>query len=490
MFERKMEMINKVAEYLSREGFYFYEKSFRKFSEDIYIFVVKKANEKSIGLLTQGDFTLSSPYFTERKYLKEIGYYLNLYPLTYENFVILKDKFSIAPSPCNKKVSFGMGDRLGLVTAAHIRAVENYDVFPVLAQQSPRELVKTHRSFKEAILKAILGVLEEGYTGKFGADADHIKDENYLMEAIDAGYTMYTLDLSDMLVKLSDYTESQLKEKAEKLNITSKRIIEKFKGKKFVMPTEEAFTVSEEELYKSALTYEKAMDFVEKVYGILKDKVKNFDLEISIDEGDKDTTVEDHIFVAEYLHEKGIDFWSLAPKFPGEFQKAIDYIGDVDKFARELKKHHYLTKAFGGYKLSLHSGSDKFSIYRVFSEVTEGEFHIKTSGTSWLQAINLIFEKDKKLFKELYQIALYNLEESKKAYKVLIDKKDFAEDINLEDPGIVLKPEIKQLFHISYGVLLEERKKEIFEVLDKYEEEHYEFVRKNVENHFKEIFSK
>ncbi|MGB9809889.1 MAG: tagaturonate epimerase family protein, partial [Caldanaerobacter sp.] len=251
-------MINKVAEYLSGEGFYFYEKSFRKLSEDIYIFVVKKANEKSIGLLTQGDFTLSSPYFTERKYLKEIGYYLNLYPLTYENFVILKDKFSIAPSPCNKKVSFGMGDRLGLVTAAHIRAIENYDVFPVLAQQSPRELMKTHRSFKEAILKAILGVLEEGYTGKFGADGDHIKDENYLMEAIDAGYTMYTLDLSDMLVKLSDYTESQLKEEAKKLNTTSKRIIEKFRDKSFVMPTGEAFTVSEEELYKSALTYEKA----------------------------------------------------------------------------------------------------------------------------------------------------------------------------------------------------------------------------------------
>ncbi|MGB9678430.1 MAG: tagaturonate epimerase family protein [Thermoanaerobacteraceae bacterium] len=482
-------MEDKLSNYLLKNSFLLYNDSFRRLKEDVYIFVAKKDNEKKIGLLTKGDFKLSSPYFVENKYLEELGFYLNLYSLTYENYLILKDNFGISPVTCKEKASLGTGDRLGLATPAHIKVLKNYDIFPVLAQQSPRELIKTNRNFKDVLLKAIIGILEAGYGGGFGADADHIKDEKYLMEAIDAGYTMYTLDLSDLLVKISDMTESQLKEKAQSLSSQSMEIIGEFKGKKFSFSTEEDFAVSEDELYKSAITYEKAMKFVEKVHGVLKDKLQHFDLEISIDEGEKDTTVEDHIFVVEYLHRKGIDFWSLAPKFPGEFQKAIDYKGDIEKFTSELKKHYFLTKELGGYKLSLHSGSDKFSIYKIFNEITEGNFHIKTSGTSWLQAINLIFESDKNLFNDLYKIALANLEESKKAYKVLIERDDFPQTIQTEDLKILLKPEIKQLFHISYGVLLDEKRKEIYEVLDKYEEQHYEFVSKNIENHLKGIFN-
>lgn len=483
-------MKEKLSNYLLKNSFLLYPDSLRKLKEDIYIFVVKRDEDKKIGLLTKGSLKLSSPHFDEDKYLEDLGFYINLYPLTYENYLMLKDTFDISPMTCKEKASFGLGDRLGLVTAAHIKALKNYNIFPVLAQQSPRELIKTNRDFKDVLLKAILGVLETGYPGSFGADADHIKDESYLIEAIGAGYTMYTLDLSDVILKLSNYTESDLKKETERLNETSKKIIERFKGKRFAISTKESFTVSEEELYKSALAYEKGMDFVEKMHGILKDKVEKFDLEISIDESEKNTTVEDHIYVVEYLHDKRIDFWSLAPKFPGEFQKAIDYIGDVGEFAAELKKHQFFSKEFGGYKLSLHSGSDKFGIYKIFNEITEGEFHIKTSGTSWLQAINLIFKKDKKLFEELYEIALDNLDESKKAYKVLINKNDFPQTIQTNNTQILLKPEIKQLFHISYGVLLTEKKKEIYKVLNSYEEEHYYLVSKNIENHLKEIFNK
>lgn len=476
-------ILEKLTDFLLNHSFVLYPNSLRKLKEDTYIFVAKKDADKKIGILTKENFKLTSPYFVEDKNVKEIDFYLNLYPLSFENYLILKN-FGISPTPCRQKSSFGTGDRLGLVTPAHIVALKEYPVFPILAQQSPRELEKTHRDFKDALLKVILGVLEAGYTGEFGADADHIKDEKYLLRAIEAGYTMYTLDVSELLTKISDISSNQVMQ----ISPQSKEIIEAFKGKKISI-SEEEYTIREDELYKSALIYEKAMNFVEKVYSILKEKVKDFDLEISIDEGEKDTTVEDHIFVAEYLHKKGIDFWSLAPKFPGEFQKAIDYKGDINKFAVELKKHYAISQQLGGYKLSLHSGSDKFSIYEIFSEVTQHSFHIKTSGTSWLQAVNLIFEKNKKLFYELYKIALDNLEESKKAYKVLIDKDDFAEELNLENVQILSQPEIKQLFHISYGVLLDEKKEEIYDVLDKYEEEHYQFVSANIKNHLGKIFN-
>jgi len=192
--------------------------------------------------------------------------------------------------------------------------------------------------------------------------------------------------------------------------------------------------------------------------------------------------------VAEYLHEKSIDFKSLAPKFPGEFQKGIDYRGDIKKFEAELKKHYALSEKIGGYRLSLHSGSDKFSIYNTFYRVTQGNFHIKTSGTSWLEAVRVIAKYEPVLFEELYQISLENLEESKKAYKVDIKREDFPKEIKEDYVEFFNKDKIRQLFHISYGVLLDEKREEIYETLDKYEKEHYDFVYQNIKRHLDVLY--
>ncbi|MDK2805894.1 MAG: tagaturonate epimerase [Thermoanaerobacterium sp.] len=479
-------MIGNVLSTLKENGFKVYPDSLRKLGENIYIFVVKRQNEKMIGILSSKDIILKGAYFPEDKNVSD-KLYLNVYPFTFENYVTLNGRFHIGPTVCRENSSFGTGDRLGLVTAAQLTALKKYDVFPILAQQSPRELIKTNRDFKDVLLKVVLGVLETGYIGHFGADADHIKDEYYLLEGINAGYTMYTLDLSEQLIDISSLNPSEMRNKAQEISQVSKDIIKDFSGKKLDV-IEGGYVVSEEELYKSAVAYETAMKFVEKVNDILKEKLNDFDLEISIDEGGKVTTLEDHLFVAEYLHRNGIDFFSIAPKFPGEFEKAIDYVGDVNEFERELKKHYDLTKLIGGYKLSLHSGSDKFSIYKAFSQTTEKNFHIKTSGTSWLQAVNLIYKSDREFYRELYKIALSNLEESKKSYKVLIKKDDFKDEPELDNPEFMIRPEIKQLFHISFGVLLDLKGKEIKDMLYDYEEEHYKMVSDNIENHLKEIF--
>ncbi|MBP2071509.1 MULTISPECIES: tagaturonate epimerase family protein [Thermoanaerobacterium] len=482
-------MIGNVLSTLEENGFKVYPDSLMKLGENIYIFVVKRQNEKMVGILSSSDVKLNGAYFSEDKNVSD-KLRLNIYPFTFENYVTLNGKFHIGPTVCRGNSSFGTGDRLGLVTAAQLTALKKYDVFPILAQQSPRELIKTNRDFKDVLLKVVLGVLETGYIGHFGADADHIKDEYYLLEGINAGYTMYTLDLSEQLIDISSLNPSEMRNKAQELSQVSKDIIKDFSGKKLDIISDSGYVVSEEELYKSAVAYENAMKFVDKVNNILKEKLSDFDMEISIDEGGKVTTLEDHLYVAEYLHRNGIDFFSIAPKFPGEFEKAVDYIGDLDEFLLELKKHYQLSRMIGGYKISLHSGSDKFSIYRIFSDITEKNFHIKTSGTSWLQAINLIYDYDKEFYRELYKIALENLEESKKSYKVLIKKEDFGKEPELNNPKFILKPEIKQLFHISFGVLLDLKRKEIVDFLNKYEEEHYKMVSKNIDNHLKEIFYK
>ncbi|MDN5277023.1 MAG: tagaturonate epimerase [Clostridiales bacterium] len=469
-------VLNQLSSLLSRHSFVLYPNSVRNLAEDIYVFVAKGNADKKVGILSKGKaLGFRAPFFSEDIKVEATGFSFNLYPLSFENYLILRDEFGIAPVPCKNKASFGTGDRLGLATSAHLDAFKGYDLFPVLAQQSPRELEKTHRDFRDVLLKAVLGVLEAGYTGGFGADADHIKDERYLLEAADAGYTMYTLDVSEMLVKGDVSPEDHLSQH-------SRDIIKDFSGKRISFEGGE-YTVKEEELYRSAVIYEKAMNFVERVHGLLKERLRGFDLEVSIDEGDRDTTVEDHIFVAEYLHRRGIDFWSLAPKFPGEFEKAVDYRGDIDKFALELNKHCAVARMLGGYRLSLHSGSDKFSVYRIFNDATQHNFHIKTSGTSWLQALNVIHEKDRQLFKELYRIALDNLEESKKAYKISICRQDFDEGLDLDNPQVLQNPKIKQLLHISYGVLLDEKKQEIYDVLNRHEAQHYRYVADNIKKH-------
>ena len=100
------------------------------------------------------------------------------------------------PTPLGTNTSFGFGDRLGIANAAHIRIVKKQKgILPVLAQQSVRELLKTGKEFRDVLAQSMWNIIQEGYGGKWGADADHIKERKYFIEAVEAGMTMYTLSL-------------------------------------------------------------------------------------------------------------------------------------------------------------------------------------------------------------------------------------------------------------------------------------------------------
>ena len=476
-------MIEELISTLKGKGFYLYPKSIRKTEGGATIFVAKRGCEKFICVIEGSNPIGLSPEAAPA--VENIGFY----KLSWENYLKLREVLPIAPSPCNKKASFGTGDRLGLVTAAHLDVLSRYPVLPVVAQQSPRELMKEHRTFKSVLLDAVMGLLESGYTGAFGADADHIKDEEHLREGAAAGYSMYTLDVSDWLNNVGDKPESQKREMAKGLSQESQSVIAENQGRKIQLPGGGEYTVSELELLTSALIYEKSMQKVCEMDGVIREYLQNFDLEVSIDEGSRETTPEDHLFVAEYLHKRGIDFKSLAPKFPGEFQKGVDFVGDLDAFTKSLKIQVALSREIGGYRLSLHSGSDKFSVYPIFGDVTGGNFHIKTSGTSWLQAVKLVAAANAELLQRLYALCLQNLDESKKAYHVSITSENFPPA--LPDGDLLAfcdRLDVRQLFHISYGVLLDEEKDQIFNTLCSHEEEHYALVSEHIEKHLNLIY--
>lgn len=443
------------------------------------MFVAMRDGRKLVGI--EGSLELTDPVdiidATQRN-----SFRARMYALTPSTYRRIAEVSPISPSACNLKASFGTGDRLGMVTAAHLSADGMYPVFPVIAQQSPRELERTGRSFESVLLDAVMGVLESGWTGAWGADADHIKEEARFIEGLEAGYTMYTLDVSDDLQGLDGVDVAAL---AGSLDDTSNKIIEGWAGR-----TLTGHTFTESELTESAIVYEKSMQRVARFDAIAKSKLKAYDLEVSIDEGSRDTTPEDHLFVTEYLHGIGVDFKSLAPKFPGEFQKAVDYRGDYAALEASFRVHAQIARELGGYRLSLHSGSDKFSVYRAFSEATQGNFHIKTSGTSWLQAINLIAHENSELFRELYAIGLETLPESKKAYHVSITPEHFPSRPSGSLPEFFANPDVQQLFHISYGVLLAKRSGEIVSTLKTNEDRHYELVAAHINRHLELLFGK
>src|SRR5690606_16530037 len=138
---------------------------------------------------------------------------------------------------------------------------------------------------------------------------------------------------------------------------------------------------------------------------------RDFDFEISIDETETITSPMAHFFVANELTSKGVNVISLAPRFCGEFQTGIDYIGDVEQVEKELSEHALIAEHFG-YKLSIHSGSDKFKVFPIIAKYTKGVVHVKTAGTNWLEAVRVIAKTNPKLYRRMHQFALDNFEET------------------------------------------------------------------------------
>lgn len=390
---------------------------------------------------------------------------------------------NLNPSPLRNFASFGFGDRLGISTPAHIKALQGFSILPVLAQQSSRELQKTKRNFENVIDSAAWGVFQEGYRQKWGADADHLKELNEFNESADAGFTMFTIDTSNTLIY----------EKNKSDIYCFKKVINKYLNKKFKI-NNNVFEFDEDILTKLVIIYGKALSFIKEVFESLQLKRKDFDLEVSFDETSEVTTPHAHYFIAKELHEMQVSFTSLALRFPGEFYKSIEYEGDINNFKESVDIHENICSYFKDYRLSLHSGSDKFSIYPIFAKSTNGNFHIKTSGVSWMCALETISLVKPELIKKIYSISLINLEENLKNYYMNICKDKLPLNLNIFDKNLIEKviynKDIRQCLHISYGSVIEKYKKEIFNVLKKNENYFYKIVCEYLKKHLNLLIKK
>ena len=467
-----------------------------KSKNDNYFFLVKDNQKKYLAVV--GKHEMVEKYegsVSEEKKIGKEELLVKICYLNHRNLSVLRGIFSwLKPSFCGLRASFGTGDRLGIATPAHLQAFKGKDIFPILAQQSVREMSRTERNWQDVLDDAIWGCFEEGYEGLFGADADHVKNIKELKEAVDCGFTMFTLDPSDFISKdiekLNNQELNQLYDKIPK----NKEIENLYLNKKFKVGEQELI-FDEKSLKQIILTYFEALNHVVECYEFLKDyKKEKFDLEISVDETPTVTSPLAHLFIVLELQRRGVDLQNLALHFLGDWQKGIEYIGDVKQFAREFSLHAAIAKNIGGYKLSLHTGSDKFSVYPIFSQETDGLCHIKTAGTSWLEEVKVVAMKEPELYREIHRFALKNFAKDRASYNLTTDLSRVPEIDAIADDELInlfKQNDSRQLIHITYGSILRAKDSEgkyifkdgIYKILFEYEEDHYRELSNHIRRH-------
>lgn len=390
----------------------------------------------------------------------EEGVAFKVCPLTNENRLTLNAFFEYTRPRAigTQMATIGLGDRLGLASPGHIKTVAGRNVRPILAQQSIRELTLTGRTYEDVLDAASFAVFQEGYKDGWGADGDHLKTNDDIEYALRLGFSMLTLDASEHIDNaVAAESDEEIARRYASLDAAYRsRIEEAYADKSF--PIQGAtIEVSLSALKRYALVYGPAVSFMIDIYRrYIATAGRGIDFEISIDETATPTDPAAHWFVANELKREGVEVYSMAPRFCGEFQKGIDYIGDLAQFERELAVHAAICDHFG-YKLSVHSGSDKFSVFPIVAKYTAGRFHLKTAGTNWLEAVRTVARVNPGLYRRMHEHATKTVDEALKYYHISADfskVKPLAEVSDAELPEYMNEDNARQLIHITYGILL------------------------------------
>jgi hypothetical protein len=379
-------------------------------------------------------------------------------PLTSDNRRIVNRHLPFTrPSAFGREhATLGLGDRLGLCSDAHLQAVKGHPIKPILAQQSIRELTLMHRNYDQVMDAAAWSVLRNGWHEGWGADGDHLKQDEEVAMALRAGCTMITLDCSERLGKKPDQAEAVGDFRALPEDLRE-RFIEDYLQQTDARGLDLIFT--EESLAEIVAVYWPAVEFAVHIwFELLEGAGRAIDYEISLDETLSTTPPAAHYFVANELTKAGVSYTSLAPRFVGEFQKGIDYLGDLDEFSEDFVAHAKIADAFG-HKISVHSGSDKFLIFPLVGLHTANRFHLKTAGTSWLEGVRVLARLEPALYRRLHARALDTLEDASAYYQVKADLSKIRPLSSVDDselPLYLTEEDSRQLLHITYGLLFDD----------------------------------
>jgi hypothetical protein len=206
-----------------------------------------------------------------------------------------------------------------------------------------------------------------------------------------------------------------------------------------------------------------------------------FDFEISVDETDSPTTPLEHFFIANELTRLGVRFTSLAPRFVGRFEKGVDYLGDLAALDAEMAKHAAVTAHFGTYKLSLHSGSDKFSVYPLIAKHWGERVHVKTAGTSYLEALRVLARLEPDLFADIYAFSRQHYEADRRSYHVSAQLEKLPEHGDL--PALLDDFHAREVLHVTFGSVLAQFGTQLKAALERHLVAYHEGLRVHFRRH-------
>lgn len=372
--------------------------------------------------------------------------------------------------------SFGFGDRLGLATPGHVAAMveAGAGIEAIFPQQSIREMARTDRTPQAVMDDALHGIQKSGWTNGTGADADHLKTFEDVDVTAAVGFTFYTIDPSDYVDdQADDYDEATLKEKFAVIR-DEVSWIDQYRDKSFSLTTGGIVDLDDNACTKAAVKYGLAVNRAIAMAGHIR-KVnekagRDFEIELSVDETEQPTTLAEHFIVAEACLSAGMELVSLAPRFIGDLEKGVDYKGDLHALQRSLDDHAAIAELIGPYKLSLHSGSDKLSMYAALARATGGQFHVKTAGTSYLEALRVVARHDEALFRRIVDFSRSRYDEDRRTYHVSARLSDVASAAEIDDAaelereylecwsdvpeGVGFTKPGRQILHCTFGSVL------------------------------------
>jgi hypothetical protein len=401
----------------------------------------------------------------------------------------------LTPVPLGLATSAGFGDRLGIATPGHARALKRSGggVAPIFAQQSIREMTRTRRTPEEVMTDATFGAFEAGWRDLVGADADHLKTTGDIDRCVAAGFTFYTIDPGEFVDdEAHDAPAERVREKLaalpwHELDSSERDLGQRYVGKTFDLG-ERKLVLEPEAVFRAAAKYGRAVAHVVRMYRHLASQGVDFELEVSVDETDTPTSCAEHAYIAAELKRLGVQWVSLAPRYVGQFEKGIDYIGDLEALREDLAGHAAVMKTFGPYKLSLHSGSDKFSVYPLINDLTDGLMHLKTAGTSYLEALRVIARVRPVLFREVGELARARFETDRASYHISAELHrvpNFSTLAEEELPALLEQDDARQVLHVTFGSGLDRFGPQIIAVLQEHEEAYYEGLARHFERHLR-----
>ena len=320
--------------------------------------------------------------------------------------------------------SFGFGDRIGNATPGHVAAMQQAggSIAPIYVQQSIREMARTNRTPQNVVDDALSGMDEAQWDGPNGADADHLKTPEDVDRTAEVGFVFFTIDPSDHVdQQADDYDEAALREKFAAI-AGDVAWFDSYADKSITLSTGSVIQLTEEARMRAAVKYGRAIDhalsLAEYIKKVNEAAGRDYEIELSVDETDQPTTLAEHWIIADQCIAAGMKLVSLAPRFIGDFEKGVDFKGDTAALEASLADHAAIADTLGPYKISLHSGSDKLSMYAALSRATKGRFHVKTAGTSYLEALRVAARHDEALFRRIVDFGRERYETDRATYHV------------------------------------------------------------------------